>query len=388
MDNIGISSKVLRLQSESLVKLQAEVDQFAIMSPTPVGDFVSAGIRLLGVIAHLETLEIFSMLQGQWEIHHQAAKRVLNHIEIGGRTYSKTSTSIIATMLSSLPEHDSRRRSLEFSILNYVWVDVLATSTFGGSHYHPCSFDYLPLLNAEILKPQDIMGCQGWVVATICKITRLEEWRRLQQSQTDDHSVQTKVWQERRRLGSELDIGIGKLLQAGICLHKRKDVHSSMQQDERDPIRQGEDRATQLGELQLENSICSGCDVLLVTVIWAYGAQVLLQVFTALDLPSQVGIDDTFINLCLERLEALPIRLVMRITWPYTIAGSMATSEPQQQRFRWIVGKTLQGAQAPGISWKGLVIMEECWRLRRIYGDRLITWREAMDSLKAKVILT
>jgi C6 transcription factor Pro1 len=50
------------LQSRAVRELQIEIDKFALMESTPVEDFVWAGVQLLDVVTHLETLEIFSML--------------------------------------------------------------------------------------------------------------------------------------------------------------------------------------------------------------------------------------------------------------------------------------------------------------------------------------
>ena len=201
-------------------------------------------------------------------------------------------------------------------------------------------------------------------------------------------NTQRRLWRQRRQLDQNLDVGIGKLSEAGKCLHEQGGAQWSMHQQKHDSKQHKQGHPTQQDGLHLDNIVCSECDMDLITLIWAYGAKVLHQALIASTISHEVCIDQTWVNLCLDRLEALPTRLVMRITWPYTIAGSMASIESQQQRFRWIVGKTLQGAQAPGISWKGLIVMEECWRLRRIHGDRLITWKDAMESLNAKVILT
>ena len=68
-------------------------------------------------------------------------------------------------------------------------------------------------------------------------------------------------------------------------------------------------------------------DSRLISIMFAYGAQVFRQMMI-LDLePMQVSFDQTFVSICLEKLEELPTRLFMRSSWPYTIAGCMSTSE-------------------------------------------------------------
>ncbi|KAM0194391.1 hypothetical protein ACHAPI_007152 [Fusarium lateritium] len=356
INEIGLSLKVNRLQSRSISILREEVDRFALKTPAPLEDFVWAGVNLLDVIAHLETLEIFSMLQGQWEVHHQAARKVLNYIETVVPLENRTSTSVMKTVLSSLPEHDVRKRSLELCVFNFIWIDVLATSTFGAMSYCPCAFDYLPLLESGVIKSEDFMGCQHRVFAIVSKIARLEELELMDQSQIREDTFRPQL----RRRRSELDQELGSIIR------------------------------TIQGDIEglINANAGHDLDAAMISLIWAYGAKVLFQVALPPIASEQIGINQNFVDICLEKLEALPTRLVMRTSWPYTIAGSMATSESQHQRFRGILDKVLQEAQPPGIAWKGLIVMEECWRLRRMNQHENFGWREAMDSLGARVILT
>ena len=357
INDIGICPKVTGLQCRAVHELRSEVDRFAAMESSPVEDFVWAGVQLLDAVTHLQTFETFSMLQGHWEMHHQAARRILDHIEICASTRldeSKSKESVIGATLSKWSSGDARRRSLEFCLTGFIWLDVLAISTFGVLSYLPCAFDYLGLLESEIIKPQEIMGCQGWVMATVVKIARLEQWKVMHQDQMHVTDIKAELARRDKQLADELRDGI-------------------------DRLERGHDHIN-ISVIEEESR--------LVSITWAYGAQILRQV-TISDLdPSQPEMDQTLIDLCLHKLEALPTHLVMRITWPYTIAGCMSSSESQHARFRWIVGRAMQEAQPPGVSWKGLIIMEECWRLRQVKGDKRIGWREAMESFGARVLLT
>ncbi|KAF4944750.1 hypothetical protein FGADI_12470 [Fusarium gaditjirri] len=356
VNEIGLSPKVSRLQSRFILILREEVERFSLMKPLPVEDFVWAGVHLLDVIAHLETLEIFSMLQGQWEVHHQAARKVLNHIETAVPLENRRSTPVIAGVLSSLPEDDAQRRSLQLSIFNFIWIDVLATSTFGAMSYPPFAFDYLPLLESGLIRTQDFMGCQSQVFAIVYRITRLEQLQLMQQREVHQDFTCPELQRQHNELEQQLD---------SVCQTLERYIEA-------------------------QASITSGLDLdaAMISLIWAYGAKVLLQVINTPKMLEKNGMDQTYVNICLEKLEALPTRLVMRTAWPYTITGSMAMSESQHYRFRLVLDKVLREAQAPGITWKGLIVMEECWRLQRMHDDQLIGWRQAMDSLGARVILT
>jgi hypothetical protein len=357
INDIGMCSRVTRLQSRAIRELQAQLDEFVSMKMLPIEEFVWAGIQLLDVVSHLETLEIFSMLQGHWEIHHQAARKILNHIEICARTEHRTSASSMSAIeatLSSLPVRDLRRRSVEFSLCNFIWIDVLATSTFGAISYSPCAFDYVELLQSGIIKPQKIMGCQGWIMATITKIVRLEQWKVTHQEQLHAVDISVQLARQSKQLNDELQHGIDRLENEPECMYSKG----------------------------LEE------DIRLLSIIWGYAAQLLLQVTVSNMERDSANTSQTLVNTCLQKLEDLPTRLVMRTSWPYTIAGSMAVIEEQHTRFRRIVGRTLEEAQPPGISWKGLIVMEECWRLRRVRRGELVGWRDGMKSLGARVLLT
>ena len=358
IDNIGICPKVRSLQSSAVRELQIEIDRFVLMDTTPLEELVWTGIQLLDVVVHLKTLEIFSMLQGYWEMHHRASRKILNHLEICVSSHvhdgREPKASLVEAALSSWPLGDERRRSLEFCIANFVWIDVLAMSTFGSMSYEPCAFDYLDLLRSEIIKPQKLMGCQGWIMAQVVEIANLERRKILHQDLAFQSTSTTEILRCDKQIAAELEAGIWEL---------------------------------ERGYGQ-PNSTTWEDDSRLISILWAYGAQIFRQTITS-DLESpQTNIDQNFVNTCLEKLEELPTRLVMRATWPYTIAGCMSTSESNHARFRQVLARTMLEAQPPGVSWKGLIVMEECWKLRQTGGIGTVGWRDAMKSLGARIILT
>ncbi|MCJ1307014.1 hypothetical protein MMC25_000659 [Agyrium rufum] len=358
INEIGMCSKVRHLQSRAVRHLQSEIDKFVMMECPPLEDFIWTGMQLLDVVSHLETLEIFSMLAGDWEMHHRGARRILNHVETCALPTLNDDlapkASRVETALSKWLPGDDRRRSLEFCISNFIWIDVLAISTFGLLSYAPCAFDYVGLLQSGVIKPQLIMGCQGWIMAIVVEIARLEQLKVTLTNHMRGSCTIADLLRIGKQIAGELHRGIAKL---------EGDYNCS------------------------EESVLDQ-DIKLISIIWAYGAQVLLQA-TILEPESTArDIDQTIVNRCLQKLEELPTRLVMRTSWPYTIAGCMSSSDAQHQRFRRVLGRTMQEAQPPGIAWKGLIVMEECWKLRQKECDRRIGWREAMDSLGARVILT
>lgn len=359
IDSIGIYPKVRSLQNRAIAQLQPRIHTFVTDQNLSLQELICTGISLLDVILNLINLEVFSMLQGHWETHHQAARMLLNDIEFrslskGGDELSPKRSSIASALSSSLAD-DQKDRSMVFCIMNFVWVDVIATATFGLASYSPCAFDYLHLLEDGSIKPERAMGCRGWIWAKIVKITRLEQWKVTQVGPMDNLCPLAEIMQQGIQLADEIKSGLEKL-----------------EKESRQPT------TSTISDLEEDSR--------LVSIIWACAAQLFLQVTILETDLTHPDIVKTLVNVCLQKLEELPTRLVIRVCWPYTIAGCMSTEE-HYGRFRRIVSRTMQQSEPPGMSWKGLMVMEECWRLQPMSRGSRIGWREAMDSLGARVLL-
>lgn len=359
IDSIGICPKVRCLQNIAIHELQARIHAFVTEEKLSLQDFVCTGIKLLDVILSLITLEIFSMLQGHWETHHQAARMLLNYIETHSLSKAGNNmagnVSLIECVLLIFPLDDQQRRTIEFCLTNFIWVDVIASATFGLSCYPSSAFDYLPLLEKGDIKPEHAMGCQGWIIASIVEIARLEQRKRAYDSQMCTKSPTAETLLRGFQLADKLKSGIEGLEKEGC--RSNPPVPSNLEEDSR-----------------------------LVSILWAYAAQIFLQATILESEHMQPCIDQTFVNICLQKLEELPARLSIRVCWPYTIAGCMASSE-FHARFRRIVSRTMEQSQPPGMTWKGLMVMEECWKVQQIHGHAKTGWREAMERLGVRVLL-
>jgi len=359
VDEIGVCPKVRSLQSMALYQLQNRIEAFTNERNLSLQEFICMGIQLLDVVLNLINLEIFSMLQGHWEIHHQAARTLLSHLET--RSISKDGhrigprTSAIELVLSKIPSTDDRRRSMEFCLANFIWVDVLATATFGLASYLPSAFDYLLLLQSGQIKPENVMGCQGWIMTIIVEIARFEQWKTLQDVQKRSFCATAELTRRGNNFAERLQSGIERLEIEG-------------------------------GQAKASTASCLKEDVRLVSLLWAYAAQVFLQVTMLGIRQTQSHMDQSLIHTFLQKLEELPARLVIRVCWPYTIVGCMSSCD-YHWRFRQIVTRTMQQSQPPGMTWKGLMVMEECWRLQQRHGSSKVGWREAMQSLGARILL-
>ncbi|KAK5047826.1 hypothetical protein LTR84_006491 [Exophiala bonariae] len=214
-DSIGICPQVRRLQNRAIAQLHPRIHKFVTEENQSLEELICLGLSLLDVVLNLINLEIFSMLQGYWEIHYQAARLLLNDIELRSLSKVDSSTKLndspIGSLLSSSSIDDQQKRSMEFCIMNFVWIDVIAISTFGVTAYSPCAFDYLSLLKNGVIETQRAMGCQGWIMAMIVAIARLEPAKSTQCTQGTTIHPMVDVTQRGLQLAEELKSGLEKL---------------------------------------------------------------------------------------------------------------------------------------------------------------------------------
>jgi len=87
-------------------------------------------------------------------------------------------------------------------------------------------------------------------------------------------------------------------------------------------------------------------------------------------------------------LEALPGGLIIRVNWAFTILGCVA-GKTLYDRFRGLITRLAARKQPLGMTWKGLLVMEECWRLRESQPELEADcdWKRAMKSLGTRILL-
>ena len=361
--DIGICPRVRQYQTSAMRDLQSRIDAFSIQGANSPKDYICDGLGLLGIVHNLTNLEVFSQLHGSgtWQVHHKASRTLLNHLETfsvpGHGGLLDTIPSRIEYVLSVLPESE-QKRSLQFSLSEFIWLDIIATATFGLASYSYLAFDYLPLLRREIIKPQEIMGCEKWIIITIIEITRLQSWLSMPNTPTGLSFEVDEIRAQSNPIAERLAQGIDGLERLG---YEAQSTPSTI-----------------LGDFKEDSR--------LVSILWAQAAQLFLQATVQRSPPGSDFHDQTLVATTLAKLEALPARLVMHVHWPYTIAGCMA-AEALRERFRCIVPNVMQQCQAPGVTWKGLMVMEECWKLRRSRSRHDFGWTEAMDCLGGPVLL-
>jgi hypothetical protein len=353
-DGIGLSLEVTERQAIASCGLQTIIAHFSQQTHAP-RDRVRIGIQILEVMHQLLSLEVFSMLEGTWELHHQATRTLLNSLH----TYSTPEScdqeeaalhsSPLEIALKDFSSPDSQR-TLEFHVTCVIWIDIIANATFGSPSHIPRHFDYIPYLHANGLKTQDIMGCHSSVMANIAEITCLADWKSSQ--------LQTK------------SLDIKELSGRAISMAARL----------ADQVQELEQRSLlDMTKLEAESR--------LVTLLFARAAQVYLHVVV-------FGADTAdpklvlHVSRSLEMLEALPNGLVIRANWAFTIPGCMA-GKTMYDRFRGLITSIAAQKRPLGMTWKGLIVMEECWRLRQSQPELEADcdWKRATKSLGTRILL-
>ncbi|KAH8912745.1 hypothetical protein BR93DRAFT_922708 [Coniochaeta sp. PMI_546] len=302
-------------------------------------------IQAVAVVLLLSSLEIFGETEGAWEVHLNAAGTVLDLINKQPLTINSATSSCKGSighlLASSMPSFETR--ALEFFVTTYVWTDILAEATHGMTYSKPRHFDYLPLLREHIIDTRSMMGCHSSVMVVIKEISMFAT------------SIRKGQQPEAADVASTLTIQIQDLIQEAASSSS--------------PSAEG---------LETDSSW--------VTLLHAYAALVYLQtVITHEALSIQSNIQET-VTECLGLLEALPCRLFIRVCWPFTVAGCMA-GEGHHPRFRALVDRVAEAGHVLGFTWKGLIVMEKCWELRRCKPESMWCWRTTMEHMHARILL-
>ncbi|KAH8683805.1 fungal-specific transcription factor domain-containing protein [Ilyonectria robusta] len=289
-------------------------------------------VHSFATILQLTSLEIYGETEGLWEVHMNGAGTILDLIE-----------TQIAGGIGQLLANPIETPALDFFVATYVWSDILAEAAHGISYSKPRAFNYLPLLQRDLIDTQCIMGCRNSVMAIIKEVSIFAASLSNGQQSSPDERVKA------------LTLRIQVLIQ---------EEAAGFSQSAAGP--EGDSNW--------------------VTLLHAHAALVYLQTVAAhQDLPRPPDVQQTVMR-CLELLEALPSRLFIRVCWPFTVAGCTA-SEGYAPRFRAVLRRVEEDGQVLGFTWKGLIIMEECWRLRRCKPGSTWCWRTTMEHMRSRILL-
>jgi C6 transcription factor Pro1 len=301
--------------------------------------------------------KVFRNIGGHWDIHLQAARTFLSMIGTSA-TDSKTLRDMPEPpkrldILDQILKDDKNQflsrsdmLALNHFVTCFIWVDILSYAT-GLRTFNSATFDYLNLLEDGTLELNKIMGCQNWVMIIMAKTALLEEWKK--QKYPTDNPNSPDLFSQATILEALLRRGIARLINA----------------------------RAELSGLDLDSNI--------VTELFACAAITYLHVVVSGAYPELPEIRES-VTRTLMALAALPQRLLIRISWPFAITGCMALGE-EQDLFRSLVLEATQTGANIGTIWKGLMVMEECWRINRNQVGGEVSWTTAMKSLGYKILL-
>ncbi|EPE27497.1 Zn2/Cys6 DNA-binding protein [Glarea lozoyensis ATCC 20868] len=289
----SIISDATRLQTKAINGLRRNVEELSTNESE--SEFLRRkGIQTLATMIQLLSLEIFSLVEGQWEMHLQAARTVFGIFHkqwitllINDPKSCLTTEYTNDLELEVFPRDD--RQMLNFFVTSFVWIDIIANATFGTPNQKPRQVNYIPLLQNNQLKLHEMMGCQTWVMLAIAEITALKSWKESQMTAGTLSVVQ--LVEHAAKFDKKIKIGIDDI--------KRK------------PSQKRE---------SLE------ADSELVTLCFAYSALVYLHTIVSGTSPLAPEIQENT-KRCLELLGSMPTRLLIRVCLPFTIAGCMATED-------------------------------------------------------------
>ena len=324
-------------------------------------------------------------MDGFWELHFAAARNIFDLLCkrcIFHKSSIPTSLSPTiheersATWTSLRISHDSHCLppglipAVSFILAWFLRNHILSQAC---GFLSPVQCNPTTIRYAEFLEPQPLnsnalhlqpirldlqrqMGCENWAMLSIMKISSLEAWKNDEIS--NDRLSIFELQCRASILLRGLESGINTLIR------KRESVASS--------------------------SSVSDSDSSIITELFARAAITYLHVVVVGPKPHLPDIRRS-VSRTVKVLRNLSRRNMIRISWPFTITGCMAIGG-EQRTFSEIMKLCIDEGINTGSAWKGMAVMEECWKVTNSDLNRSMDgvgfgWVEAMKVLKQKILL-
>ncbi|KAE9367002.1 hypothetical protein N431DRAFT_82087 [Stipitochalara longipes BDJ] len=341
-------------------------------------EHLKLGLEILACTLQLQSIEIFRNKKwwkgwkGDWEVHTNAAGALLSVIgsDLDPSSSSADSTTSDDSSESGNPSNNdimssflSEIAGLDFFMTSYIWSDIMRCANVGLKPSMQDSFLYLNYLEDGSIQMDRLMGCRNWAMISIREISGLEAWRNEMLSGLKDPVLSGN--------SSGIDNLIAPLLsQKSAQIEARLIRGLSSIPKNMDGLSK-HDRETEL-----------------VTDIFGLSAMLYLAIVVSGSfgrLPSVQG--DVFSALI--AMKALPRHLLMRVCWPYCVAGCLAEGDLRDD-FKQILSETRAEGHPTGQLWSALDLIEEFWRIRpSLVSTQHIEspWALAMKSIDMKIFL-
>lgn len=360
-----LSADLDKYHTLALSELQKQLDYLPSISGY---EHLKMGVEILACMLQLLSIEVFRETKeyngwkDDWEVHLDAAGILLSVIGTDLRTSSSSSpasassgdedTALQATGAEKatplLPLNEIA--GLDFFMKVYVWGEVVRCASTGANTSGD-SFEYLTYLKEDRIRLDHIMGCRNWAMIAIKEISTLEIWKKeMQRSRSLSIPMLSRKAAE---IEQQLHVGL-------------------------DSVLNGQDTLTKYEQ---------ECN--LVTQLMALSAVTYLGIVVSGNSHHLPEIRSSVAN-SLKALKALPTHLLIRISWPYCVAGCMA-DESEKADFCNLLYDAHKNGHILGTLWNSLELVEEFWRLRENHefmqtADKC-AWALAMDNLGAKILI-
>lgn len=243
--------------------------------------------------------------------------------------------------------------ALSFFAAVGLWYEIISCTTTASLPFEPSNCE----VEEADINFENAMGCESWAMAAIKDIAGLDHWKNTMKA-TGQLSVRELVSR-----GNEIE---GKLING---LEKILNTSQELQTS-----------------LSSERSCFPKKFLRHVTRVYCCAGLIQLHVVVSGPHPELPEIRHSVAQ-AVEAFQALPdAGSVNSLVWPLCIAGCMATDD--NQNFFLKLARSANPSDSTMGAAKARIIMEECWRLRKLDPDSgNVDWRTAMESLDFKILL-
>lgn len=341
-------------------------------------EHLKLGVEILACTIQLQSIEIFRNKtwwkgwKGDWEIHTNAAGALLSVI---GSDLDPSSSSADSSTSDDSPESGntlnndstlsflSEIAGLDFFMTSYVWSDIMRCANVSLTPSMQDSFFYLNYLEEGRIQMDRLMGCRNWAMISIREISGLEAWRNEMLGGLKDPVLTGHL------------SGIDNLI-VSLLTEKSGQIEARLK------------RGLSSIPIDMEGMTKHDQESELVTNIFGLSATIYLAIVVSGSfgrLPQAEG----DVLRALSAMKALPKHLLMRVSWPFCVAGCLAEGCLRED-FRQLLSETRAEGHPMGQLWNALDLIEEFWKSRETInpGQHIKSpWALAMESTEMKSFL-
>lgn len=341
-------------------------------------EHLKLGLEILGCTIQLQSIEIFrgkkwwKGWKGDWEVHTNAAGTLLSVV---GNDLDQSASSGDSTTSDDSPESHTTSSSdplsgflgeiagLDFFMTSFIWSDIMRCANVGLKPSMQDSFFYLNYLEEGRIHLDRLMGCRNWAMISIRETSGLEAWRNEMLSGLKDPVL------------SGHSSGIDNLI-VPLLAQKSNEIEKRLQ------------KGFSSIPCAMDGLTKHDRETELVTNIFGLSAVLYLAIVVSGSYGRLPAVPEDVL-MALSAMKALPRHLLMRVAWPYCVAGCLAEGSLRED-FRQLLSETTAEGHPMGQLWNAMDLIEEFWKIREsvIPGQHIESpWALAMKSTEMKTLL-